>query len=275
MRVGWPLPVPRLVTETGRRLANPEPPIDPLTRRRSASRISAPAFRENSVSAFRIRSRGASGNDGFERVAEKDGNIASARREEVERGGVDPSNWVPEFGDALYRYAYFRVNNRAQAEDLVQETFLAGIKALDRFSGRASVKTWLTGILKNKIVDYYRKSSRMQSYGNIADFYGDEAAAAFKENGHWHADAPDNPSAWEPEQRRHVDRQDFWAAFYTCADRIPPKNRQVFIMREIDDVSSREICERLDITPQNLWTILHRARMALRKCLDPTWFNRP
>ena len=64
---------------------------------------------------------------------------------------LDPSNWVEKFGDAPYRFACFRVNDEAQAENLVQDTFLAGLKSVDRFRGGATVKTWLTGILKNKI----------------------------------------------------------------------------------------------------------------------------
>ena len=64
------------------------------------------------------------------------------------------------YGDALYLYAMARLHDEPLAEDLVQEALLAGLKAHDRFAGNASEKTWLIGILKHKIVDHFRQSSR-------------------------------------------------------------------------------------------------------------------
>ncbi len=186
---------------------------------------------------------------------------------------TNPSSWVDAYGDALYRFALFRVNNAALAEDLVQDTFLAAMKAKDRFSGRASVKTWLTGILKNKIIDHYRKKDRMRSMSEIANFYEREEADLFSEDGHWNYDNPSIPQEWSPAQVDKLDRSEFMEHFYRCADKLPEKIRQVFIMREVDGFSSPEICEQLDITPQNLWTILHRARMALRGCLEQNYLN--
>lgn len=185
---------------------------------------------------------------------------------------IDPSSWVDDYGDALLRYALYRVNDQAQAEDLVQDTFLAAIKSLDRFGGRASVKTWLTGILKNKIIDYYRKKGRTQNFSDLSTFYEREAEEMFRDDGHWKPDASTHPGDWKPEQIENMDRQEFWEQFHICSDKLPEKIRQVYLLREVDGVSSEEICEMLDITRQNLWTILHRARMALRKCLETHWF---
>lgn len=184
----------------------------------------------------------------------------------------DPALWVDQYGDSLYRFAYYRVNNSALAEDLVQDTFLAALKALDRFKGKASVKTWLTGILKNKIIDHYRKNSRVTNFSEISSFYEDEKDKAFKEDGHWRADASINPSEWRPEQVTNMDRKEFLEQFRLCADDLPEKIRQVFLLREVDGYSSPEICEMVGISKQNLWTILHRARMALRQCLEIHWF---
>lgn len=185
---------------------------------------------------------------------------------------LDPSSWVDAYGDALYKFAYFRVNNAALAEDLVQETFLAAIKGKDRFSGKASVKTWLTGILKNKVVDYYRKKNRTQSMQDTAAFFEREEAELFSEDGHWNYDNPNIPADWSPAQVEKMDRKEFMQQFYRCADQLPEKIRTVFILREVDGVTSADICEQLDISPQNLWTILHRARMALRGCLQKNFF---
>ncbi len=184
------------------------------------------------------------------------------------REDLDPSNWVGKFGDALYRFAYFRVNNEAQAEDLVQDTFLAALKSVDRFRGGATVKTWLTGILKNKIIDHYRKSGRTQSFGDLTAFYDREFVSLFLINGHWKVEEALTPSEQNPEQHMNLDRKDFWHQLERCLAKVPEKIRQVYTLREIDGFSSEEICGRLNISRQNLWTILHRARMALRLCLE-------
>ncbi|GHC10845.1 sigma-70 family RNA polymerase sigma factor [Cerasicoccus arenae] len=186
---------------------------------------------------------------------------------------LDPATWVDAYGDALYKFAYFRVNNTALAEDLVQETFLAAIKGKDRFSGKASVKTWLTGILKNKVIDYYRKKNRTQSMQETAAFFEREEADLFSEDGSWDYNNPNVPKDWNPAQVEKMDRKEFMQQFYFCADKLPDKIRTVFIMREVDGVKSDEICAQLEITPQNLWTILHRARMALRQCLEKNFFS--
>jgi len=70
---------------------------------------------------------------------------------------LSPSEWISNYADALYAYAKPRVNDAQLAEDLVQETFLSAWKARDGFKGEASEKSWLFTILKNKIIDHYRK----------------------------------------------------------------------------------------------------------------------
>ena len=126
-----------------------------------------------------------------------------------------------------------RVNNPSVAEDLVQETFLAGIKSLKNFGGRSTLKTWLTGILKFKVMDYYRKSSREKTFTQLNSFYEDEEKEHFREDGHWlHGDF--SPADWSAEQWENVDRQEFMAQFLACSEKLPPKIRQDYIMRELD-----------------------------------------
>lgn len=194
--------------------------------------------------------------------------MADSRADSQE--AIDPSTWVDTYGDYLYRYALARVSNPTAAEDLVQETFLAGIKSLKNFGRRSTLKTWLTGILKFKIMDYYRKNSREQTFTQLSSFYEDEENEHFGENGHW-LSGDYSPAGWSPEQWEKVDREEFMNQFLQCSEKLPRKIRQVYIMREIDGIDSKDIVEQLDITPQNLWTILHRARMALRKCLQDNW----
>jgi len=185
---------------------------------------------------------------------------------------IDPSRWVEDYGDYLLRFAQSRVGNPTAAEDLVQETFLAALKARDKFSGKSSVKTWLTGILKYKVIDHYRKDSRTDTFSELTSFYGREAEEMFGPNHHWRSDNISPPRDWQPEQLANIDRKEFMEQFRLCCDKLPEKIRQVFILREIDDLKTDEICTLLSISRQNLWTILHRARMALRRCLEKVWF---
>jgi len=184
----------------------------------------------------------------------------------------DPDTWVDEFGDYLLGFAMARVRNRAAAEDLVQDTLLVALKTRDRFSGRSSFRTWLTSILKFKIIDHYRAGTRTKTFTDMTSFYEDGERSAFEEDGEWKHTGGHMPKPWDEEQMKQLDRQDFWKAFNGCADQLPERIRAVFIMREVDQVDSEEICKRMEISRDNFWTIMHRARMALRKCLEGSLF---
>ena len=183
----------------------------------------------------------------------------------------DPETWVDEFGDYLLGFAMARVRNRAVAEDLVQDTLLAALKTRDRFTGRSSFRTWLTSILKFKIIDHYRAGARTKTFTDLTSFFEETEKDTFEETGEWRR-REDMPKPWTEEQSKNLDRKDFWKAFNACADRLPDRIRAVFIMREIDQIDSEEICRRMEISRDNFWTIMHRARMALRKCLEGSLF---
>src|ERR1700753_2077085 len=98
---------------------------------------------------------------------------------------LNPHQWVANYADYLYSYALARINDEEQARDLVQETFLAALQRVHAFEGRSSERTWLTAILKNKIIDVYRKRSQglRTAETKRAD---DESNLFFDENdGHW------------------------------------------------------------------------------------------
>jgi RNA polymerase sigma-70 factor (ECF subfamily) len=187
-----------------------------------------------------------------------------------EAGVVNPERWVEDYGNYLYAFALMRVRDPVKAEDFVQETFLAALKA--NFAGKSSEKSWLVGILKNKIFDYYRKIGRETSFTDL-QFYRDEEAKSFQQGGNNSWVEEFGPKEWL-EPGADLDRAEFWAVFQQCAGKLPKAVAQVFIMREVDDVDSPAICEALNISPNNLWVMLHRARMALRKCLEINWFGR-
>lgn len=186
---------------------------------------------------------------------------------------ADPERWVEEYGDYLFKYALSRLRDTARAEDMVQEAFLAALKGAKSFQGRSSEKSWLVGILKNKIYDHYRKVSRETSFTDM-DFYSDEesdrfiADGSFK-NGWIHELGPQewaNPGAG-------LDNEVFWKTYRDCSNKLPKNISTVFNLREVDGVGSKEICAMLNITESNLWVMLHRARMALRGCLETNWFG--
>ena len=169
----------------------------------------------------------------------------------------------------LLRYALLQLRNVEQAEDVVQETLLAALEGRARFAGGSSLKTWLTGILKHKIMDVIRRKSREQPLAPGAD--GDEAAALdalFKSDGHWQQ----MPATWgDPEQA--LENRKFWEIFEFCSRLMPERTARVFMLREVMELTTDEICQELAITPTNLWVILHRARLALRECLEIKWFG--
>jgi RNA polymerase sigma-70 factor (TIGR02943 family) len=167
----------------------------------------------------------------------------------------------------LLRYAFMQLRNPEQAEDVVQETLLAAIEGRARFAGGSSLKTWLTGILKHKILDVIRKKSREQPLIEPAD--GDDPAAGlFRDDGHWR----EMPAVWGDPQQALEDRK-FREIFEICSRLLPERSARVFMLREVMEMSTEEICQELAITPTNLWVILHRARLSLRECLEIKWFG--
>lgn len=186
-----------------------------------------------------------------------------------EAAPVDPSEWVERYGDYLFRYAMLRVRDRSRAEDLVQETFLAALKGRQSFSGKSSEGTWLVGILKHKILDQFRRPSREVSLPgeDLPDPGGDEP---FRADGHWAA----GPADWGGNPADLFRQKEFLDQLTRCLSGLSPNQAAIFTLREIDGAGTEEICKELNVTETNLWVILHRARMQLRKCLEARWFHR-
>lgn len=182
----------------------------------------------------------------------------------------EPQDWVEKHGDYLYRSALLRVRNDTVAEEVVQETFLAALQAKERFAGQSSERTWLVGIMKHKIMDHFRRSAREQT-DPVEDVAGRDLQDPFDEEGHWRQGAA-GPKAWA-DPSGALDRQQFWQALKVCLGKLPPRAANVFTLREIDDVPSEEICATMSISKANLWVMLHRARMQLRKCLESSYMG--
>ena len=197
---------------------------------------------------------------------------AISRQPEEAVPSSDPEKWVDLHGNALYRFALLRLRDPKLAEDAVQETLLAALQARDRFSGASSERSWLIGILKHKVIDAFRKISRESQIEDAAQFE-DEMEGVFDENGHWKRDET-GPAEWNADPDRLLERKEFWVALDRCLSKLPARMAHVFSLREIDDVSSEEVCAALNISASNLWVLMHRARMQLRKCLEVHFFGK-
>jgi RNA polymerase sigma-70 factor (ECF subfamily) len=182
---------------------------------------------------------------------------------------MDPEKWVDRFGDILFRFALLRVGNPGLAEDLVQETLCSAFESQKWFSGRSTEKTWLVGILKHKIADYFRRSGREAVQADSGGLPEVEDGDFFDERGRW----KNNPGDWKGSPEDVLEKKEFWEVFHRCLDGLSPNLRQAFTLREIDEMESGEICKVLNISATNLWVILHRARAGLRRCLEFNWFQ--
>lgn len=184
----------------------------------------------------------------------------------------DPARWLQDYGDMLFRYALRHLHDTAHAEDVVQETLLAAFQARASYSGQASEKTWLTGILKHKIIDFIRKQVRettVKDINAVSDMAtGSGVDELFDQRGSWiHP-----PQDWgKPDKALHDHH--FLEAFERCLERLKPVHARIFSLKEMLGQSIDEICKELDISATNCSVILYRARMGLRRCLEIQWIG--
>lgn len=183
-----------------------------------------------------------------------------------------PETWVDQYGDYLYGFAILRLKDKSTAQDAVQETFLAALQAKHTFNGKSSEKTWLTAILKYKIIDTLRRLIKTEFLDDILPFEKENLFESENDERpeHWRDAAM--PIGWENTPYSELERKEFWNAYTRCHEKLSPRLASLFSLREFDDESTEYICKELDITETNLWVMLYRARMHLRRCLELTWF---
>jgi RNA polymerase sigma-70 factor (ECF subfamily) len=177
---------------------------------------------------------------------------------------LDPAIWLERHGDYLYRFAMFRLRDASAAEDVVQETLLAALKSSARFAGASSERTWLVGILKHKVTDWFRRQRETTDYT-------DSDEEVFDKDGFWKSEK--RPITWNANPELMLQSKDFQRILTHCLNELPESLARVFILREVNELTTDEICELLDITPGNLWVMLHRARLRLQQLLGLHWFN--
>jgi RNA polymerase sigma-70 factor (ECF subfamily) len=179
---------------------------------------------------------------------------------------IEPEKWIDRYSDYLFNYTISRVNDREMAKDLVQDTFVASLKSMKNFKGEASERTWLISILKRKIIDYYRKINSKKGKAEVRiDYNTDE------DEGNWLEERVADP--FDKTAEDTLVNEELGEAIYGCLDKLPTKQAQVFKMKTIQGLETETICNELNITPSNLWVIIHRARTAMAECMEKNWFN--
>lgn len=164
-----------------------------------------------------------------------------------------------QHADYLYRFAYARLKDKHAAEDLVQETFLAAVKSAN-FAMKSTQRTWLTGILKHKIIDIFRREQREVPISDLINDSDISCDDFFDENGKW----IDGVNVWDiPDDA--LEQKQFLNMLDDSIQKLPENLSTIFLMREVYGYENQEICERLNISRSNAWILLHRARLQLQK----------
>jgi len=173
----------------------------------------------------------------------------------------------------LVKFAMGQLRNATHAEDVVQETLVAAVQGAERFAGQSSVRTWLIGILKHKIMDHFRRQSREAPLPDLdEDVSLEDLDARFRPDGHFLENPALAPGADWGDPEAAFSQSRFFAVLEECMARLPAKTARVFNMREVMGMETEEICKELGITATNAWVMLYRARMGLRDCLQAKWF---
>ena len=184
----------------------------------------------------------------------------------MEQTSTNLSKWVEDYTDGLYSWALHKVSDSELARDLVQDTFLAAAEKIDSFRGDSNPKTWLFSILNNKIIDVYRKKVKQPITGEDSIF-----SQFFDEGGDWKIEK--RPSLWNEDEPHLLDNAEFKKVLKQCMDALPEKWNASVKLKYLLQKKGEEICQELDITPTNLWQIIHRAKLQLRACIENGWFK--
>ena len=179
---------------------------------------------------------------------------------------INPNKWIDLYSDYLFNYTITRVNDREIAQDLVQDTFFAGLKSMKNFKGEASERTWLISILKRKIIDHYRKINSRKGKAEVRmnmSFDGED-------EGDWLEQRVADP--FDKTAEDNLENTELGLAIHDCLGKLPAKQAEVFKMKTLLSYDTETICNELGITASNLWVIIHRARTSLAACMEEKWF---
>ena len=167
--------------------------------------------------------------------------------------------WVDKYGDRLYAYAKYRLNTEEEILDVIQDTFVAALESKSKFRGESSELTWLMAIMRYKIYDVYRARAKKnkltaQDANIYEEFAGDDTKTV---------SVPDSA----PGPDKIAENRELYAMIMECIKNLPQLQGSAFTLREMDNLTTKEICNILSINATNLNVILFRARASLQKCL--------
>ncbi len=179
-----------------------------------------------------------------------------------------PEKWVDRYGDYLFNFTISRVNDSIMAQDLVSETFLAGLKSAHRFKGESTERTWLISILKRKIIDHYRKTNSKKGKAEVRMSY----LSSGDQEGDWMEEKIRDLR--NPNIEDEIEQKELGKALSECIAALPERYATIFVQKTIDRLDTETICKEHDITASNLWVIIHRARVQLMDCLNSKWYKK-
>lgn len=184
------------------------------------------------------------------------------------------ATWVHQYSDELFSWAYYKTSEQRQAEDLVQDTFMAASESFKKFQQKSSPKTWLFAILNRKIIDSYRKKHRIEMVNSrslSAQGDHDILDKLFDRHGNWKKEH--KPKDWQIDEAHILDNVEFRQTLQKCMHKLPASWLSSIQLKYLEGKEGKDICQVLQISSSNYWQILHRAKLQLRHCLEHNWFN--
>lgn len=178
---------------------------------------------------------------------------------------INPELWVDKYADYLYNFTIVRVNDHEVAQDIIADTFLAALRSQKNFKGASTERTWLISILKRKIIDYYRKINSKKGKAEVRINYKED-----NQEGNWLEETVADTINTAEES---IENKELGLVILECLDKLGEKQAAIFKMKTIEGVDTETICKEFNITPSNLWVIIHRARKTMAECLEKNWFN--
>ncbi|MCF8449200.1 MAG: sigma-70 family RNA polymerase sigma factor [Taibaiella sp.] len=181
---------------------------------------------------------------------------------------LEPAQWINRYSDLLHGFVCSRIADTIAAQDVVQEVFYSAWKAKDNYKGQSSEKNWLFAICKNKITDYYRKQAK-EIMSQLTEI---EASGFFNGADHWREG--NAPNDWGINYNQTIETKEFYHILELCKNKLQQLQRAVFVLKYMDEMDSDKICKELEISPSYYWTLMHRAKLQLRTCIEKNWFGK-
>lgn len=182
---------------------------------------------------------------------------------------------IERYHNALVRLAQMYVPDRAAAEEVTQETWLGVLQGIDRFEGRSSLKTWIFRILTNTAKTRGQRESRSLPFSAFEDSSAEAEPAVdparFRPEGerwarHWRPEAEPHP--WDERPEAYVEVQEVQTRLQAAIAALPPQQREVITLRDVEGWPADEVCNVLEISETNQRVLLHRARAKVRRALE-------